>query len=154
MAASDHSKVSPYRLDLKKNLGSHFRNLKTLEKSKSYLDNFSSHLEKTMCEGKYHLWLTGLTNTGFIRSRTQTNQKKKKKQMGYGEDKEWKSYFWNHNLFSKINNNHTYRYLRRNADTSWYGNFHLTQILPSFGFQIIYINIIHFLSCTNRLHLL
>ena len=54
MAASDHSEVSAYGLDLKKNLGSHFRNLKTLEKSKLYLDNFSSHLEKTMREGKYH----------------------------------------------------------------------------------------------------
>ena len=56
MAASDHSEVSAYGLDLKKNLGSHFRNLKTLEKSKLYLDNFSSHLEKTMREGKYHCY--------------------------------------------------------------------------------------------------
>ena len=54
MAALDHSEVSAYGLDLKKNLGSHFRNLKTLEKSKLYLDNFSSHLKKTMREGKYH----------------------------------------------------------------------------------------------------
>ena len=53
MAASDHFEVSAFGLDLKKNLGSHFRNLKTLEKSKLYLDNFSSHLEKTMREGKY-----------------------------------------------------------------------------------------------------
>ena len=57
MAASDHSEVSAYGLDLKKNLGSHFRNLKTLEKSKLYLDNFSSHLEKTMREGKYHFFI-------------------------------------------------------------------------------------------------
>ena len=51
MAASDHSEVSAYGLDLKKNLGSHFRNLKTLEKNKLYLDIFSSHFEKTMGEG-------------------------------------------------------------------------------------------------------
>ena len=40
MAASDHSEVSAYGLDLKKNLGSHFRNLKTLEKSKIILGQF------------------------------------------------------------------------------------------------------------------
>ena len=40
MAASDHSEVSAYSLDLKKNLGSHFRNLKTLEKSKIILGQF------------------------------------------------------------------------------------------------------------------
>ena len=56
MAASDHSEVSAYGLDLKKNLSSHFRNLKTLEKSKFYLDNFSSHLEKIMRERKHHFW--------------------------------------------------------------------------------------------------
>ena len=56
MAALDFSEVLAYSLDLKKNLGSHFRNLKTLEKSKLYLDNFSSHLEKTMREGKYHFF--------------------------------------------------------------------------------------------------
>ena len=40
MAASDHSGVSAYSLNLKKNLSSHFRNLKTLKKSKLYMDNF------------------------------------------------------------------------------------------------------------------
>ena len=40
MAASDHSEVSAYGLDLKKNLGSHFRNLKTLEKNKIILGQF------------------------------------------------------------------------------------------------------------------
>ena len=66
MAASDHSEVSAYGLDLKKNLGSHFRNLKTLEKSKLYLDNFSSHLEKTMREGKYH-FLYKVSHTCYIK---------------------------------------------------------------------------------------
>ena len=40
MAASDHSEVSAYGLDLKKNLGSHFRNLKTLEKKQIILGQF------------------------------------------------------------------------------------------------------------------
>ena len=40
MAASDHSEVSAYGLNLKKNLGSHFGNLKTLEKSKIILGHF------------------------------------------------------------------------------------------------------------------
>ena len=65
MAASDHSNG----LDLKKNLGSHFRNLKTLEKSKLYLDNFSSHLKKTMREGKYH-FQTDIHNSQLIFSTT------------------------------------------------------------------------------------
>ena len=57
MAASDHSKVPEYGLNLKKNLGSHFRNLKTLKKKpRLYLDNFSSHLEKIMRERKHHFW--------------------------------------------------------------------------------------------------
>ena len=62
MAASEHSKVSAYGFDLKKNLGSHFRYLKTLKKSKLYLDNFSSHLEKTMREGKYQ----GFTSCMYV----------------------------------------------------------------------------------------
>ena len=40
MAASDHSEVSAYALDLKKNLGSHFRNIKTLEKKQIILVQF------------------------------------------------------------------------------------------------------------------
>ena len=40
MAASDHSEVLAYSLDLKKNLGSHFRNLKTLEKKQIILGQF------------------------------------------------------------------------------------------------------------------
>ena len=40
IAASDHSEVSAYGLNLKKSLGSHFRNLKTLEKKQIILGQF------------------------------------------------------------------------------------------------------------------
>ena len=40
MAASDHSEVSAYGLDLKKNLSSHYKNLKTLEKKQIILGQF------------------------------------------------------------------------------------------------------------------
>ena len=52
MEASDHSEVSAFGLDLKKNLGFHFSILIHKKIFKLHLDNFSKHFVKTMREGK------------------------------------------------------------------------------------------------------
>ena len=65
MEASEHSEVSAFGLDLKKNLGFIFSILIHRKIFKLHLDNFSKHFVKTMREGKYH-FLMLYRNMSFV----------------------------------------------------------------------------------------
>ena len=70
MAALDYFEVSVFGLDLKKNLCSHFSEFQNpWKRFKLHLEKFSTPLDRTICEGKYHFILDLLVLGGLAHFR-------------------------------------------------------------------------------------